>query len=188
MLAYKGFDKGLICRDYQFNPGLNVTEKANCAKNGFHCAENPLDCFNYYPNIKNSEYYIVDAGGDIDEDERDSKISCTHLTILKRLTLKDLLLHSLAYINDHPFRANSSQVEREIGKSRNGYVIVRGKDPVASGEKGDYLCLAKEEPNSKKIIQIALVKVDGKRIMPNRLYNVNLEESEKTEYDKKRVA
>ena len=54
MLAYKGFDKGLICRDYQFNPGLNVTEKANCAKNGFHCAENPLDCFNYYPNIKNS--------------------------------------------------------------------------------------------------------------------------------------
>ena len=22
MLAYKGFDKGLICRDYQFNPGL----------------------------------------------------------------------------------------------------------------------------------------------------------------------
>lgn len=112
MLAYKGFDKGLICRDYQFNPGLNVTEKANCAKNGFHCAENPLDCFNYYPNIKNSEYYIVDAGGDIDEDERDSKISCTHLTILKRLTLKDLLLHSLAYINDHPFRANSSQVER----------------------------------------------------------------------------
>ncbi len=82
MLAYKGFDKGLICRDYQFNPGLNVTEKANCAKNGFHCAENPLDCFNYYPNIKNSEYYIVDAGGDIDEDERDSKISCTHLTIL----------------------------------------------------------------------------------------------------------
>ena len=58
MLAYKGFDKGLICRDYQFNPGLNVTEKANCAKNGFHCAENPLDCFNYYPNIK------IDLGDD----------------------------------------------------------------------------------------------------------------------------
>ena len=134
MLAYKGFDKGLICRDYQFNPGLNVTEKANCAKNGFHCAENPLDCFNYYPNIKNSEYYIVDAGGDIDEDERDSKISCTHLTVLKRLTLKDLLLHSLAYINDHPFRKNSSQVEKEIGKSRNGYVIVRGKYPVCHKE------------------------------------------------------
>ena len=79
-------------------------------------------------------------------------------------------------------------MEKEIGKSRNGYVIVRGKDPVASGEKGDYLCFAKEEPGSKRIIQIALTKVDGKKIMPNRLYNVNLEESEKTEYDKKRIA
>ena len=43
MLAYKGFKKGLICRDYQFNMGLNITEKANCVENGFHCAENPLD-------------------------------------------------------------------------------------------------------------------------------------------------
>ena len=44
MIAYKGFEKGLTCRDYQFRMGLNVTDKANCAQNGFHCAENPLDC------------------------------------------------------------------------------------------------------------------------------------------------
>ena len=37
-------------------------------------------------------------------------------------------------------------------------------------------------------ILIPIREIDGKRIMPNRLYNVNLEESEKTEYDKKRVA
>ena len=43
MIAYKGFYPGLICRDYQFVMGLNVTEKANCKANGFHCAENPLD-------------------------------------------------------------------------------------------------------------------------------------------------
>ena len=58
MLAYKGFEKGLICRGYQFEMGLNITEKANCVENGFHCAENPLDCLTYYSNIKNSEYYI----------------------------------------------------------------------------------------------------------------------------------
>ena len=44
MIAYKGFAPGLICRGYQFVPGLNKTEKANCRENGFHCAENPLDC------------------------------------------------------------------------------------------------------------------------------------------------
>ena len=44
MIAYKGFRPGLICRGYQFVMGLNTTEKANCRENGFHCAENPLDC------------------------------------------------------------------------------------------------------------------------------------------------
>ena len=44
MIAYKGFRPGLICRGYQFVMGLNTTEKANCRENGFHCAEDPLDC------------------------------------------------------------------------------------------------------------------------------------------------
>ena len=30
MLAYKGFNPGLICRNYQFEMGLNITDKANC--------------------------------------------------------------------------------------------------------------------------------------------------------------
>ena len=89
MIAYKGFLPGLICRGYQFRMGLNVTEKANCAHNGFHCAEDPLDCLRYYGDINHAEYYIVDAGGDIDEDGVDSKISCTELTILKRLRFLD---------------------------------------------------------------------------------------------------
>lgn len=76
MIAYKGFRPGLICRGYQFVMGLNTTEKANCRENGFHCAEDPLDCLSYYSSLEHSEYYIVNAGGDIDEDEHDSKIAC----------------------------------------------------------------------------------------------------------------
>ena len=30
MIAYKGFQKGLTCRGYQFKVGMNVTDKANC--------------------------------------------------------------------------------------------------------------------------------------------------------------
>ena len=69
MIAYKGFRPGMICIDYQFQMGLNVTEKANCRQNGFHCAEDPLDCLSYYGDVDHSEYYIVNAGGDIDEDD-----------------------------------------------------------------------------------------------------------------------
>ena len=84
MIAYKGFQKDLKCRGFQFQEyGINETEKANCRQNGFHCAENPLDCLCYYPNWKNSVYYIVDASGDLDEDGEDSKISCTKMRLLK---------------------------------------------------------------------------------------------------------
>ena len=104
MIAYKGFRPGMICIGYQFQMGLNVTEKANCRQNGFHCAEDPLDCLSYYSDVDHSEYYIVNAGGDIDEDEVDSKISCTELTVLKRLTKEELFLHGLAFMADHPKR------------------------------------------------------------------------------------
>ena len=77
MIAYKGFRPGMICIGYQFQMGLNVTEKANCRQNGFHCAEDPLDCLSYYGDVDHSEYYIVNAGGDIDEDEVDSKKNCS---------------------------------------------------------------------------------------------------------------
>ena len=79
MIAYKAFEHGLICRGYQFSMGLNRTEKANCRQNGFHCAEDPLDCLTYYSDMDRAEYYVVDAGGDIDEDGYDTKISCTEL-------------------------------------------------------------------------------------------------------------
>lgn len=48
MYAYKGFEPDLSCRGYRFVMGKNVTPEANCASNGFHCAENPLDCLSYY--------------------------------------------------------------------------------------------------------------------------------------------
>ena len=48
MYAYKGFEPDLSCRGYRFVMGKNVTPEANCASNGFHCAEDPLDCLSYY--------------------------------------------------------------------------------------------------------------------------------------------
>ena len=89
MYAYKGFEPDLSCRGYRFVMGKNVTPEANCASNGFHCAENPLDCLTYYSDMDRSIYCLVQPGGDIDEDDRDSKIACTELTILRQLTRKE---------------------------------------------------------------------------------------------------
>lgn len=161
MIAYKGFRPGLICRGYQFVMGLNTTEKANCRENGFHCAEDPLDCLSYYSSLEHSEYYIVNAGGDIDEDEHDSKIACTELTVIKRLTKEELFLHGLAYMADHPRRVWSSHVAANRAMANCGYAVVRGKDPVATGRLGDILAFAKEAPDSESIVQVAVGRIDG---------------------------
>lgn len=175
MIAYKGFRPGLICRDYQFVMGLNTTAEANCAHNGFHCAEDPLDCLSYYSDMEHSEYYLVRPGGDIDEDETDSKIACTELTIIKKLGREEFFLHALAYMVDHPGREWNDKVRGNKGKAEYGYVVVRGADPVASGKKGDILAFAKETPNSSKIVQIALTRVDGEKIMADTWYDINLQ-------------
>lgn len=176
MIAYKGFHPGLVCRGYQFVMGLNVTEKANCAANGFHCAENPLDCLRYYPNMNQSEYYLVNAKGDVDEDDYDSKIACTELTIIKRLEREEFFLHALAYMVDHPGREWNFHVQKEQGQADNGFAIVRGTDPVAIGKKGDILAFAKESPDNEKIVQIAMVCIDGKKVKPGIWYDTNLTE------------
>lgn len=176
MIAYKGFRPGLVCRGYQFQMGLNTTAKANCAQNGFHCAENPLDCLRYYSDLACSEYCLVCAGGDIDEDEVDSKIACTEMTIIKKLDRKEFFLHALAFMVDHPNREWSDVVQRDRASTMLGYAVVRGADPLAAGKKGDILAFAKEDARTKAIIQIALTCVDGKKIRPGVWYDINLTE------------
>ena len=178
MIAYKGFEPGLICRGYQFHMGKNVTDKANCRANGFHCAEDPLDCLTYYPDMAHSEYYLVNAGGDVDEDDNDTKISCTELTILHRLNLQGLLLHALAYMVDHPLRERNEYVQSDRGVADRGFAIVRGIAPVAKGQVDDYLAFAQESPDGRKILQVAILRVDGKTVQPNIWYNLDGEKEE----------
>ena len=158
----KKIQKDLKCRGFQFQEyGINETEKANCRQNGFHCAENPLDCLCYYPNWKNSVYYIVDASGDLDEDGEDSKISCTKMRLLKKIELRSLLLHGAAYMSKYPNRKWNSHVAKESGTSCNGFCIVRGKAPKAKGQKGDLLLLLKEQPGNSQILEIGVICIDG---------------------------
>lgn len=174
MFAYKGFYKGLVCRGYQFVMGKNVTDRANCRGNGFHCAEDPLDCLTYYSDMKRSEYYLVSPGGDIDEDSDDSKIACTELTIIKKLEEEEFFLHALAYMADHPSRPWSRHVRRDRAQAINGHAVVRGQNPVACGKKGDILVFAKED-HTGKIVQVALRRVDGTMLKANTWYRIDFQ-------------
>lgn len=177
MIAYKGFQKGLVCLGHQFKIGANHTSEANCGRNGFHCAEDPLDCLTYYSNMDTSEYCIVNAGGDVHEDGTDTKISCTELTIIKKMTRMEFFLHALAFIADHPKRAWNSRVSKDKGVAagHQRFTVVRGRDPIACGQAGSILAFAKED-NEGNIIQVALTEVDDSKVRSNTWYGIDLVE------------
>lgn len=174
MVAYKGFKTDLTCRGFQFtDKGINRTGEANCRKNGFHCAENPLDCLNYYGDWKHSVYYKVEASGDLDEDGTDSKISCTEMRLIKKLGLKELLFEAAVYMVQFPKRGWNRRVDKESGQAVNGFAVVRGKSPRACGEKGAILVILKEKGSSQEISEVALIEIDGKKYMPGVWYDVH---------------
>ena len=152
MLAYKAFDKDLSCTSggnrYQYKLGeWNEEQSANCARNGFHCAENPLDCLTYYPNFDKARYFVVEAAGDIDEDNTDTKIACTRMKLIRELTLEDFVLEALKYIVAHPGREVSGIYKNSLiskEERRNHFAIVRGKNPEFKGPIGTVIGLIQE--------------------------------------------
>lgn len=172
MIAYKAFKPGFICKDYQFKEHeKNVTDAANCKKNGFHCAENPLDCLSYYPNIHNSVYCIVEIGGDMHEDGSDSKISCTELTIRKVLSIRDYFFHILLYMAKNKTDETNFRVKTECATASSGYAIVCGLHPIAKGKVGDILAFAQKN-GFGDIDMIAVYEIDGEALKPDIYYNI----------------
>lgn len=148
LFVYKMFDKGLKCRGYQFKVGLNVCEHATCVKEGFHAAENPLDCLSYYSNFDDSECWLCYADGEVHENGSDSKISCTRLEILRRLSKPEFVYEAVRYILGHPKRPVSSRVQLLDGKKKigtvnsNNFAIVIGEEPKARAiDDGDVIAL-----------------------------------------------
>lgn len=183
IMAYKAFRPDLSCISggnlFQYELGVwNEEPEANCARNGFHCAENPLDCLSYYPDWEKAVYYLVLADGDIDEDAADSRISCTRLKLIKRLSLGEFVAHSMNYILLHPLRKNDYRISSERGTAQRGFVIVRGKDPIAKGKKGDFLGFIRENPDDRSVAELGILEVDGRIIRTCTWYDMYGNEKE----------
>ena len=92
IIAYKGFNNDLTCRDFQFQIGETYTHegKVEACASGFHACENPMDVFNYYDPT--SRFAIVECSGEISKkSDGDSKIACGSIHIKAEIGLPTMI-------------------------------------------------------------------------------------------------
>ena len=115
IIGFKGFDKDLKCRGFQYKVGktYDLKGEVECCKRGFHFCENPLEVFYYYtPN--NSRFCQVEGGGSVDKSESDSKVATSHIHISSEIGLNGLIDEGVKYIlNKVELNHKKDQTTRE---------------------------------------------------------------------------
>ena len=101
MKAYKGFDKDLKCRGFQYEIGKEYEEKeAKACEKGFHACENPFEVFGYYPPCDGNRYCEVEQDGELSKHDDGSKVASTKIKIGVELGLKGLIRAGVSFIFD----------------------------------------------------------------------------------------
>ncbi len=111
--AYKGFDKDLKCRGFQYEVGktYSMPEKPVICERGFHCCKRLADVFKYYSpqhwwTVQNCEallpieaeqtgnrFCLVEVCGDVDIEEGVSfsrKVATNSITIVRELSTDEM--------------------------------------------------------------------------------------------------
>lgn len=73
MKAYKGFDKDLKCRGFQYEVCKEYeTDSAIPCETGFHACEDPLSVWDYYPPCDGNRFCEVEQSGEIKTEDNKS--------------------------------------------------------------------------------------------------------------------
>ena len=155
MKAYKGFNKDMTCRGFQYEEGKSYeTDTAELCESGFHACEYPLDCFGYYEPGE-SVYHEVELEEVSDERENDTKVTAKKIKIGARLSFLSAL--------------NGGDMSALNG----GYmsVIYGGEGSRVKG--GMHSVLAIQYWKDDKFQRIVFAEVDGEKYKADTWYTLN---------------
>ena len=134
MKAYKGFDKDLKCREFQYEVGKEYEEENSAlCKKGFHACENPLDTFRYYAPT-DSRYCEVDVDDNGERNSYDSKVCGKHIRIGAEIGLKGVINAFVRFVLD---KCESATEENASGWSGNAAASGDSGNAAASGDSGN---------------------------------------------------
>lgn len=198
MKMYKGFDKDLKCRDFQYEIGKTYEEPtAELCNKGFHACEYPLDVFGYYAPRDMSRYCEVDLDDVSDKkSNEDSKRCGRKIAVKAEIGIAGLVKAAVEYTMEKAISENSEHATGTQGAASatgwQGAASATGKESVAAalgmdskakGALGCWIVIAEWEIDKefnwhRKDVQC--FKVDGENIKPDiwyKLKNGNLVEA-----------
>ena len=125
MKGYKVFNSDWTCRGYQYEIGktYEIAENPQCCKVGFHFCERLADCFNYYSFNTNNKVAEIEAIGEIDFDDTNSKRCTNKIVILKELKWSEVLdmCNSGKGNSGNRNSGNDNSGNRNSGNRNSGY-------------------------------------------------------------------
>ena len=130
IIAYKGFDKSLKCRGFQYEVGkeYEMDGRITCCERGFHACESPLEVFDHY-DMLNSRFAVVEQSGEIDKEENTTKVCSSKIKIKAELNLADIVKLGVEWIKDVTSPAKQKK-ETDLNDNGDYYAQI--------GSSGDY--------------------------------------------------
>jgi hypothetical protein len=195
--AFKGFDKGLKCRGFQYEIGkeYEIEGDVRCCGNGFHACENPFDVFSFYPIIDNdgnfNRFCEVEGSGKADKD--DEKTAFSKLKVKAEIGIKGFIsafieivkesvktekdsgnYSKLASSGDYSQLASSGDGSKLASSGNHSVICCAGNHNTAKAKKGSWITLAEwnYDKNRQKYIPVCVKTefVDGERIKEDTFY------------------
>ena len=145
--SYKGFDKNMQCRGFQYEVGkeYEMDGEIKCCNQGFHACKSPMEVWDYY-DMLDSRYAEVEQSGKIEKEENSTKVCSSHIKIKAKLKLADIINIGVEWLKDitSPSKVKADGVlndngdrRKQIGSSGYSAQIGSSGDSVQIGSSGD---------------------------------------------------
>ena len=138
MKAYKGFNKDMTCRGFQYEEGKTYeTDTAKLCDSGFHACENPLDCFGYY-SPGQSVYHEVEIEDNGERNDDDTKVVGKKITIGAELSIPMLCNLHFEYVTSKckPAKSRVAGDNESASAGNRGSASAGDRGSASAGEYG----------------------------------------------------
>ena len=138
MKAYKGFNKDMTCRGFQYEIGKEYeTDAADLCRIGFHACENPLDCFSHYAPAT-SRYCEVEIEDNGQRSPEDSKVVGKKIKIGAELSTEQICKLHFEYVRSRcdPAKTNAAGDRESASAGKFGIASAGRYGSASAGEYG----------------------------------------------------